>query len=97
LVVLDTGTGKRVADLAISGDTDDLFYDAVRQCVYISCGEGFIDTIEQTAPDSYHSISRLATAAGARTSFYSTELDRLYLAVPARGARNAEIRVYQPR
>src|SRR6267142_1924703 len=29
LVVLDTDTGKSVTDLAISGDTDDLFNDAV--------------------------------------------------------------------
>src|SRR6185369_15466869 len=28
LVVLDTNTGKPAADLGISGDTDDLFYDA---------------------------------------------------------------------
>jgi MFS family permease len=30
LVVLDTNTGKPVADLAISGNTDDLFYDSAR-------------------------------------------------------------------
>jgi DNA-binding beta-propeller fold protein YncE len=96
LVVLDTATGKRVADLAISGDTDDLFYDVVRKRLYVSCGEGFIDTIEQTTPDSYKTISHLATAAGARTSFYTPELDCLYLAVPARGPKNAEIRVYLP-
>jgi DNA-binding beta-propeller fold protein YncE len=31
LVVLDPNTGKRVADLSISGDTDDVFYDAKRK------------------------------------------------------------------
>lgn len=96
LVVLDTATGKPVADLAISGDTDDLFYDEARHRLYVSCGEGFVDTIEQSTPDQYQRISRLATAVGARTSCYSKELDRLYLAVPARGPKPAEIRVYQP-
>jgi len=38
LVVLDTDTGKLVADLAISGDIDDLFYDAVHTQLYLSCG-----------------------------------------------------------
>jgi hypothetical protein len=96
LVILDTTTGKSGTDLAISGDTDDLFYDAARKRVYISCGEGFIDTIEQSTPDTYKRISKLPTAPGARTSFFSSELDRLYLAVPDRGLQRAEIRVFKP-
>ena len=47
LVVLDTQGGKVVTDLAISGDTDDLFYDARRKRIYAACGEGFVDVIEQ--------------------------------------------------
>src|SRR5262245_40072157 len=35
LVVLDTASGKPVADLAIDGDTDDLFYDARLNRVYV--------------------------------------------------------------
>lgn len=96
LVILDTTTGKPVTDLAISGDTDDLFYDASRKRLYVSCGEGFIDTIEQSTPDTYKHISKLATAPGARTSYFSPDLDRLYLAVPDRGPQHAGIRVYQP-
>lgn len=42
LVVLDTTAGKPVADMAISGDIDDLFYDANLKRLYLSCGEGFI-------------------------------------------------------
>jgi DNA-binding beta-propeller fold protein YncE len=96
LVILDTTTGKPVTDLAISGDTDDLFYDAARKRLYLSCGEGFIDTIEQTTPDTYKRISRIPTAPGARTSYFSPDLDRLYLAVPERGSQKAEICIYQP-
>jgi DNA-binding beta-propeller fold protein YncE len=97
LVVLDTESGKSVADVAISGDTDDLFYDAKRKRLYVSCGEGFINVIEQASPDSYRTRSRVATAAGARTSFFTAALDRLYLAVPERGSQRAELRVYEPR
>jgi len=96
LVVLDTTTGKPVGDLAISGDTDDLFYDAKRKRLYLSCGEGFIDIVEQDSPDHYKRLERIATASGARTSFFSADLDRYYLAVPNRGIQKAEIRVYQP-
>jgi hypothetical protein len=95
LVVFDTEAGKPVADLAISGDTDDLFYDAKRKRIYISCGEGFIDVVEQSSVDNYQRSTKIPTAAGARTCFFSSDLDRLYLAVPDRGNQKAEIRVYQ--
>lgn len=95
LVVFDTVAGKPVTDVTISADTDDLFYDAKRKRVYLSCGAGFIDTIVQETPDTYRRIATLPTAPGARTSFFSPDLDRLYLAVPEHAGRAAEIRVYQ--
>jgi DNA-binding beta-propeller fold protein YncE len=96
LVVFNTETGKPVADLEISGDTDDLFYDAKRKRIYISCGEGFIDVIEQHSANNYQRVAKIPTASGARTCFFSADLDRLCLAVPERGNQKAEIRVYQP-
>src|SRR4030095_7947246 len=53
LVVLDTDAGKPVADLAISGDTDDLFFDAARKRLYVACGEGSIDIISQHDSNTY--------------------------------------------
>ena len=97
LIILDTESGKQVADAEISGDTDDLFYDQKRKRIYISCGEGFVDVVEQGSPDVWHRINRVPTAPGARTSLFSAATDRFYLAVPARGANEAEIRVYEPR
>jgi len=94
LVVLDTSTGKSVAALAISGDTDDLFYDAARKRLYISCGEGFVNVIEQQDADRYKLLEKIPTRAGARTSFFSAELNEFYLAVPQRGNSSAEIRVF---
>jgi DNA-binding beta-propeller fold protein YncE len=96
LVVFNTEAGKLVADLAICGDTDDLFHDAKRKRIYISCGEGFLDVVEQTSPDKYERTAHIPTASGARTCFFSSDLDRLFLGVPDRGNQRAEIRVYQP-
>jgi len=81
---------------AFSGDTDDLFYAPKSKRLYISCGEGFIDVVDQTSPDNYKRIARIPCSPGARTSFFSPELDRIYLAVPERGNQKAELRVYQP-
>jgi DNA-binding beta-propeller fold protein YncE len=96
LVVVDTESGTPVTDFEISGDTDDLFFDAKRSRIYVSCGEGFLDVIQRRDADHYERIARQPTRAGARTCFYSADLDRLFLAVPQRDPQDAEIRIYQP-
>ncbi|MCX6570439.1 MAG: YncE family protein [Candidatus Aminicenantes bacterium] len=95
LVVFDTETGKRVADIGISGDIDDLFYDAAGRCLYASCGEGFLDVIAQKDVDRYERVERIVTAPGARTAYFSPELKEFYLAVPERKSQKAEIRVFE--
>jgi len=95
LTVFDTTTGKPVTNIAISGDTDDLFYDMARKRLYLSCGGGYLDVIARRDVDSYERIERITTAPGARTCFYWPGLNRLWLAVPQRGERPAEIRTYQ--
>jgi WD40 repeat protein len=96
LVVLDTEGGTMLEELAISGDTDDLFYDANRKRLYISCGEGFIDVVEARDGKRCERVARLSTRSGARTSSFSSVLNQLYLAVPQRAGQDAEIRIYQP-
>jgi DNA-binding beta-propeller fold protein YncE len=97
VLAYDTMTGKHVGSADIVGDTDDLFYDAARKRLYVSGGEGFIDVVQPQAGDRFTRISRIATAAGARTSLYVPEQNRLYLAVPHRGSQQAEIREYEAR
>jgi DNA-binding beta-propeller fold protein YncE len=94
LLVLDTETGKPVARVEIGGDTDDVFWDAQRRQIYVSCGEGFLDVVRQGPGDRYERVAHLPTAPGARTSLFVPELSRLYLAVAHRGGQGAEIRVY---
>lgn len=96
LLVLDTTSGKTITQVEISGDADDVFCDAKRKRLYISCGEGFLDVIQCGAGDHYERIAREPTCAGARTSLYLPDSDRLYLAVPKRLGQDAELRVYQP-
>jgi hypothetical protein len=95
LVVLDTANAKPVADLAISGDVDDLYYDVKHKRLYTSCGEGFIDVIGQTDRDQYETLGKIPTRAGARTSFFSAELNQFYLAVSEQRNQSAEIRIFE--
>jgi DNA-binding beta-propeller fold protein YncE len=95
LLVLDTATGMEVSSAEISGDTDDVFYDAARKRLYLSCGEGFIDVLDQKTPNAYQLREKIPSRAGARTSFFSPELKQFYLAVPQHGKKEAEIQVYK--
>jgi len=95
LLVYDTATGKVVTSLPIVGDVDDLFYDAARKRLYVIGGEGYVDVLQRDAGDVFKRTARIATASGARTGLFVPEQNRLYVAVPHRGAQRAEIRVYE--
>ena len=94
LLVFDTGTGKIVQTLSAVGDCDDVFFDQARKRIYASGGEGAISVFEQQDPDHYKEVARIPTVKGARTSFFSQELGRLYLAVRRQGSNPAMIQVF---
>jgi DNA-binding beta-propeller fold protein YncE len=94
LLVYDTRSGKMTAHVAAVGDADDVWYDARLRRIYISGGEGFVRVIEQRDADHLKPLEEVPTAPGARTSYFSSELRRLYVAVPHRGARPAELLIY---
>ena len=97
MLIYDTTTGREVGSFDIVGDTDDLFYDASRKRLYVSGGEGFVDVFQNQDANHFTRAARIPSAAGARTSLFVADLNRLYLAVPHRGSQKAEIRVYEAR
>jgi DNA-binding beta-propeller fold protein YncE len=95
LVVLDMESGKPVTSVGISGDPDDIFYDSKRHHVYVICGAGKIDIVDQTDANTYKALTKISTADGARSGLFVPERDALFVAVPHRGSQPAEIRRYQ--
>jgi DNA-binding beta-propeller fold protein YncE len=93
LGVFDKRDGSIVRMIDTCGDADDLFLDAKRHRVYVSCGAGMIDIFDAS---SYERLSRMPTVSGARTSIFVPELDRLFLAVRATGSTPAAIWVLRP-
>ena len=94
LVVLNTESGDVVAKIDISGDPDNVFYDGKRHRIYVICGAGKVDIIEQTDANTYEAFAKIDTADGARTGLFVPERDTLFVAVPHRGSQEAEIRCY---
>jgi DNA-binding beta-propeller fold protein YncE len=94
LVVMDTATGKVVQKLAAVGDCDDIFWDASRKRIYATGGDGAISAFEQQDANHYNEIGRIPTVKGARTSFFSPDLGRLYVAVRRQASAAAQIQVF---
>jgi DNA-binding beta-propeller fold protein YncE len=93
LGVFAMADGASMGSTEACGDSDDLFLDAKRHRIYVSCGEGAIDVIDA---QTYRRVARIPTVSGARTSFFAPELDRLMLAVRATGSEPAAIWLYRP-
>jgi hypothetical protein len=95
LVVLDTTSGRIVTSMPTVGDTDDVFYDPVRQLVYVIGGEGAVEVLRQHDQDHYEPVRRITTAPGARTGLFVPAFNRLFVAVPHRGLQSARVLVYE--
>jgi YVTN family beta-propeller protein len=95
LMALSSQDQQIVAQTPTCGDADDVFVDAQRRRVYVSCGEGVVDVFaaEETG---YRRLARVPTVSGARTSLFVPEFDRLYVAVRASSGTPAAIWVFRP-
>ena len=95
LIVLDATNGRPVATLPIGGYPDGISVDQRRQRIYISTGVGHVETYDIEANDVYHRQATVDTAVMAKTSLYSSKLDRLYVSVPHL-TTEAQIMVFKP-
>jgi hypothetical protein len=87
-------TGDVVTEVDTCGDADDLFLDAKRKLIYITCGTGFIDVLR--ADDSkYSRLTRIPTVVGARTGIFVPDMDRLFLGVRAQAGEPPSIWIYR--
>jgi hypothetical protein len=94
LQVYDSESGKRVAQVAIDGDADDLFFDPDLSLIFVVCGAGYVDVLHKDAGDQYRVVARIATRQGARTGLYVAAQRRLYVGVPRYLGSGAELRVF---
>lgn len=95
LAAIDLASGKTTFSIDTCGDSDDVFVDARRRRLYVSCGEGYVDVLEEKGP-AYIRIARISTVSGARTSYFSPELDRYFVAARAVAGTPATVWVFKP-
>jgi DNA-binding beta-propeller fold protein YncE len=95
LVFLDSGTGAVTGSYSTCADADDMFFDARRYRVYVSCGAGTVDVFSRNGTDTRH-VASVETSSGARTSLFVPELDELYVAQRAGLFAKAAILTFHP-
>jgi hypothetical protein len=95
LMAFSSQDGRILAKSEICGDADDVFVDLRRRRVYVSCGEGMVDVLEQDGA-GYRRLAQVPTVSGARTSLFVAEHDRLFVAVRAGWSEPAAIWVFHP-
>jgi YVTN family beta-propeller protein len=93
--IFRSGGGQLIAEAATCADADDVFLDAARARVYVTCGEGVIDVFEAQG-NGYSRAARVPTSSGARTGLFVPQLDRLFLAARSTLSAPAAIWVFRP-
>ena len=100
MIVMDSTSGKEIANLPTVEGMDGVYFDASHKRVYVSGGRGFdvgsVFVYQQYDADHYTQIGRIPTRPGAGTSFWSPELNRYYVPAPANGKEEAAILVFEP-
>jgi hypothetical protein len=99
-IVLDTESGKQIAQLEGVEGIDDLWYDAERDRIYASGGRGatagFIYVYQQKDGGRYELTAKVPTRANAQTSIWVPQLNRLYVSASANDGEEAAILVFEP-
>ena len=88
MAVVDSNTGKTLANPSIGDGPDAARWSAVHKLVFASCGEGVLSVVDASKP-GYPTIETLPTQRGARTMGYDPATDRIYLVTAEFGPRPA--------
>jgi DNA-binding beta-propeller fold protein YncE len=101
MIVMDSQSGKEIANLPTIEGMDGVYFDAAHKRVYVSGGRdqgaGYVFVYQQKDADHYETIGKITTRPGAGTSFWSPELNRYYVAAPAHDHEQAAILVFEPK
>ena len=100
LIVLDTESGKQIAQLDGVVGIDDLWYDAEHNRIYASGGRGsatgFVYVYRQKDADHYELTAKIPTRANAQTSIWVPQLNRYYVSASANDKEDAAVLVFEP-
>lgn len=96
LLVMDSDSGKIVAQLAAAERSDDLAFDAASGRIYVPGGDGDIFVFKQESADRYLLLANVTCEPGAKTCLLVPGVSRFYAAVsPGETEALAKVLVYR--
>jgi DNA-binding beta-propeller fold protein YncE len=96
LVVMDSDTGKIVANIPAAGHSDDIAFDPSSARIYVPGGDGYTSVFHQDNADKYSLIANVPTAQGAKTSLLMPPLKQYFIAVsPGESKALAKVLTFQ--
>ena len=104
LLVFDTESGKKIAQLEGVAGIDDAWYDAAHSRIYTSGGResatskppGFVYVYQQKDADNYELIAKVPTRPNSQTSIWVPELNRYYVSSSSNDTQDSAILVFEP-
>ncbi len=81
LIVMNTDTGKVIADLPIGDHVDAIKIDGNE--IFASCADGTLAVARETSPNKFEIVQTVSTPAGARTMGIDTSTHKIYLPTTA--------------
>ncbi|HLW34673.1 MAG TPA: hypothetical protein VKS98_03350 [Chthoniobacterales bacterium] len=79
MVMLDSESGKVLANVPIGAGTDGCAFDDATQLAFASCGDGTTTIAKEETPDKLTVVQTLKTERGARTMALDPKTHRIYL------------------
>lgn len=95
LEAIDLHSGRRLGGSEVCADSDDVFLDPRRRRLYVTCGEGFVDTFDASG-EKFTRVGRMTTSKGARTGLFIPGMDLLLVATRESGGDPAAIWLLRP-
>lgn len=93
--VLNSDTGKVLANYPISTGVDDMTFDPASQRIYVATGEGFVNVFKEIDADHYEDIGKIPTGPLGKTGLLVPSMNEYFVAVPPHGETCAEVMVFQ--
>ena len=94
MLVLDTRSGKEVADAPAGTGVDDLFYNAATRTAYLIAGSGSVDTFQILSGKGPVRTGSVKTAPGAKTGLFVPSIATLFVGVPQASGQPPAILLY---
>jgi DNA-binding beta-propeller fold protein YncE len=96
LLVMDSDSGKVVAQLPAAERSDDIAFDAASGRIYVPGGDGNIFVFKQQSADKYELLAKVKSEPGAKTCLLVPAAERFYTVVsPGETKAQAKVLVYR--